>query len=161
MPPTSVPNESGISSLDGETLDSRPTWTAAGSSTAPAAMLFITSENAAPAVMNSTIRRTSEPAPTRRSRRAIHVTTPVSSSAWVIMNRPMIVITTERLKPENASSESMIPVTGSVTSTRIATRSGRTCPDAIAISAAAIIPTRSHPCVLSMLLFISPGRLYH
>ena len=103
MPPTKVPKASGNKSLEGGTSDSRPTCTAAGKSTAPAAILFITSESNAPTVIKSVISRISEPRPNRRSQLAICCTTPVSSSAWVIINKPIIVITTERLKPESAS----------------------------------------------------------
>ena len=57
MPPTSVPKARGIRSLEGRTFESRPTWTAAGSSTAPAAMVLMMVERNAPAAMNMRTRR--------------------------------------------------------------------------------------------------------
>jgi hypothetical protein len=146
MPPTSVPKDRGISSLEGGTFACRPTCTAAGNNTAPAAMLFITSESAAPAAMNSTIRRASEPPPMRRRRSAIARTTPVSSSPCVIMNRPMMVITAERLKPESASWKLTSPARGSAIRISRATRSARTRPEPMASSATAMIPISAHSC---------------
>src|SRR5919205_1030841 len=97
---------------------------AAGSRTAPAAMLLRPRESRLPATIKTATIRPSVFPLKRASRSAIHCTTPVRSSAAVITKRPIRVLTAGRLKPASACSGVTTPVSPSASNTSSATRSG-------------------------------------
>src|SRR5579859_4659905 len=80
----------------------RDTSIALGSSSAPAARLFMKSESSAVVAVKTTIRRVSDCPEIASTRRAIQRVTPVLSRQRVMMNRLISVMTTDWLNPDIA-----------------------------------------------------------
>ena len=94
MPPSRLAKEIGISSLLGLIPLRRATSIALGSSSAPAATLFITSDSSATVNANNATSRRSDVPPIDSRRCAIHCVMPTLSNACVMMNRLISVNTT-------------------------------------------------------------------
>jgi hypothetical protein len=124
MPPSIVPNESGIISFDGLIFVLREMLLRPGRRTAAEAMLFITSESIADAAIVTAINRASLFPATRNRYPPNHPATPVLDSPAVIMKIAAIVITAGFAKPANASGTSKALLSRSAETTSKATISG-------------------------------------
>ena len=127
MPPSRVAKASGMSSRAGLVPARRLAPDTAGSSTDAAAMLFMNSDEAGAGQHHDDHQPPFTAAARRRSRRSpTRCVAPVRSSPAARMKMAKMVITAERLNPENASSTVSTPETPSATTTSSATRSART-----------------------------------
>jgi hypothetical protein len=125
IPPKMVANASGINSRDAFTSALRAAPDTAGSSTEAAAMLFMNSDKNAPAAITTTTRRPSPDPPILNKRVPTFSVIPVRCSPSASMKIDAIVITAERLKPENASCVVSTPVIPRANNTNSAMRSAR------------------------------------
>ncbi len=117
IPPMMVPNARGISNRDDEIFERRATPDMTGNNKEAAAILFMKRDNNAAAVITPKVIRRG-PAPNRRTMNAPRRSVaPECLNPSARMNADIIMMTAERLNPENASCGVKIPLSPGPAST--------------------------------------------
>jgi hypothetical protein len=125
MPPKIVPKTIGISKRDEDILERRATPDITGNNKDAAAILFINRDNRAAAVITPKVRRLG-PAPNKRTMNTPNLSVaPDLRKPSARIKADIMMITAERLNPENASWDVSTPLNPSVSINNNATISGR------------------------------------